>query len=139
MQGPKIRIERFKEGKIFLNAGDPFTLDINLGKNEGDQYQVGVAYKKLPEDVNEGDELWLDDGRLVLTVNKIESGKVLTTVVNSWELSDNKGINRRGGGLSAEALTPKDLEDIKLAAEMQVDFLAVSFPRNGADLDRRVN
>ncbi|MEE9352236.1 MAG: pyruvate kinase [Thiotrichaceae bacterium] len=135
LQGPKIRIERFKEGKIFLQMGDPFILDINLGRDEGDQHQVGVAYKKLAEDVNEGDELWLDDGRLVLTVNKVENGKVHTTVINSWELSDNKGINRRGGGLSAEALTEKDKEDIKLAAEMQVDFLAVSFPRNAEDLN----
>ncbi len=135
LQGPKIRIERFKDGKIFLNMGDTFILDVNLGRDEGDQNQVGVAYKKLAEDVNEGDELWLDDGRLVLAVNKVEDGKVFTTVINSWELSDNKGINRRGGGLSAEALTEKDKKDIKLAAEMQVDFLAVSFPRNAGDLD----
>ncbi len=135
LQGPKIRIERFKDGKIFLNMGDPFILDVNLGRDEGNQQQVGVAYKQLAEDVNEGDELWLDDGRLVLTVNKVEGGKVYTTVVNSWELSDNKGINRRGGGLSAEALTEKDREDIKTAADMQVDFLAVSFPRHAADID----
>ncbi len=136
LQGPKIRIERFKEGKIFLKAGAPFLLDINLGRDDGDQRQVGVAYKQLPDDVSQGDELWLDDGRLVLAVDKVEDGKVYTTVINSWELSDNKGINRRGGGLSAEALTKKDMEDIKLAAKMQVDFLAVSFPRNGADLDQ---
>ena len=135
LQGPKIRIERFKKGKIFLNAGDEFVLDINLGKNDGNQKHVGVTYKKLPEDVKVGDELWLDDGRLVLAVMKIEIGRIYTKAVNSWELSDNKGINRRGGGLSAEALTEKDKEDIKLAAEMNVDFLAVSFPRNGEDLD----
>lgn len=135
LQGPKIRIERFKEGKIFLKMGDPFILDVNLGRDEGDQHQVGVAYKQLADDVNVGDELWLDDGRLVLSVTKIVDGKVYTTVVNSWELSNNKGINRRGGGLSAEALTAKDKQDIKLAAEIKVDFLAVSFPRNAADLN----
>lgn len=135
LQGPKIRIERFKEGKIFLNMGDEFILDNSLGRDEGNQKQVGLTYKKLPEDVNVGDELWLDDGRLVLKVTRIEVGRIFTTAVNSWELSDNKGINRRGGGLSAEALTDKDKQDIKLAAEMKVDFLAVSFPRNAGDLE----
>lgn len=135
LQGPKIRIERFKEGKIFLNEGDAFILDAELGVNEGDQHQVGLTYKNLPKDVRVDDELWLDDGRLVLKVERIESHKIHTVAVNSWELSDNKGINRRGGGLSAEALTEKDKEDIKLAAEMNVDFLAVSFPRNAEDLN----
>ncbi len=136
LQGPKIRIERFKEGKIFLSMGDKFILDGELGRDEGDEKQVGITYKKLPQDVNVDDELWLDDGRLILLVNKIEGEKIYTTAVNSWELSDNKGINRRGGGLSAEALTEKDKEDIKLAAEMNVDFLAVSFPRNAEDLNQ---
>jgi pyruvate kinase len=135
LQGPKIRIDRFKEGKIYLNEGDRFILDADLGVNDGDQYQVGLTYKDLPKDVRIDDELWLDDGRLILKVDSIEANKIYTTVVNSWELSDNKGINRRGGGLSAEALTEKDKKDIKLAAEMDVDFLAVSFPRNAEDLN----
>ena len=135
LQGPKIRIDRFKEGKIYLNEGDRFILDADLGVNEGDQHQVGLTYKNLPKDVHIDDELWLDDGRLILKVDSIEANKIYTTVVNSWELSDNKGINRRGGGLSAEALTEKDKKDIKLAAEMDVDFLAVSFPRNADDLN----
>lgn len=134
LQGPKIRIERFKDGKIYLNAGDQFILDAELDKFVGDKHQVGLTYKKLPQDVVVGDELWLDDGRLVLKVNSIDGAKIITTVINSWELSDNKGINRRGGGLSAEALTAKDKEDILTAAEIDVDFLAVSFPRNGDDL-----
>lgn len=135
LQGPKIRIDRFKDGKIFLEVGDKFILDAGLGVDEGNQHQVGVAYKKLPQDVNIDDELWLDDGRLILKVVHIEAQKIYTTAMNSWELSDNKGINRRGGGLSAEALTEKDKKDIKIAAEMDVDFLAVSFPRNAADLN----
>ncbi|MCK5902938.1 MAG: pyruvate kinase [Cocleimonas sp.] len=134
LQGPKIRIERFKEGKIFLNAGDPFVLDAELDRNAGNKQHVGLTYKKLPQDVRIGDELWLDDGRLVLRVDRIEQQKIHTTAINSWELSDNKGINRRGGGLSAEALTEKDKHDIQLAAEIDVDFLAVSFPRTGDDL-----
>ncbi|CAA6804528.1 MAG: Pyruvate kinase (EC [uncultured Thiotrichaceae bacterium] len=134
LQGPKIRIERFKDGKIFLNAGDEFVLDANLGRDAGDQKQVGLTYKQLPREVVVDDELWLDDGRLVLKVINIQEDKIYTKAINSWELSDNKGINRRGGGLSAEALTEKDKKDIKLAAEIDVDFLAVSFPRNGDDL-----
>lgn len=134
LQGPKIRIDRFKEGKIFLNAGDEFILDANLAPDAGDQKQVGLTYKQLPKDVSVSDELWLDDGRLVLKVTSIQEDKIYTTAINSWELSDNKGINRRGGGLSAEALTEKDKKDIKLAAEIDVDFLAVSFPRNGDDI-----
>lgn len=135
LQGPKIRTERFKNGKIELKTGDKFILDAGLAVDAGDQYQVGITYKNLPNDVNVSDELWLDDGRLVLRVTGIDQQKIYTEAVNSWELSDNKGINRLGGGLSADALTDKDREDIKLAAAMNVDFLAVSFPESGADLN----
>lgn len=135
LQGPKIRTEKFKEGKIKLETGDKFILDAGLASDAGDQHQVGITYKNLPNDVNVSDELWLDDGRLVLRVIAIDHQKIYTTAVNSWELSDNKGINRRGGGLSADALTDKDREDIKLAAEIDVDFLAVSFPESGKDLN----
>lgn len=134
LQGPKIRTERFKNGKIELKAGDKFILDAGLAADAGDQNQVGVTYKNLPNDVNISDELWLDDGRLVLRVVGIDGQKIYTEAVNSWELSDNKGINRHGGGLSAEALTEKDKQDIKLAAQIDVDFLAVSFPESGKDL-----
>ncbi len=134
LQGPKIRIDRFKDGKIELKTGDKFILNAALDPNAGDQHQVGLTYKRLPKDVNVDDELWLDDGRLVLKVTCIDGEKIHTVALNSWELSDNKGINRRGGGLSADALTEKDIADIQTAADIGVDFLAVSFPRNGDDL-----
>ncbi|HFD33127.1 MAG TPA: pyruvate kinase [Gammaproteobacteria bacterium] len=134
LQGPKIRTEKFKNGKIELKAGDKFILDAGLAADAGDQYQVGITYKNLPNDVNVSDELWLDDGRLVLLVTGIDHQKIYTEALNSCELSNNKGINRRGGGLSANALTEKDKQDIKLAAEMNIDFLAVSFPESGKDL-----
>ena len=134
LQGPKIRIERFKGGRIELKAGDKFILDAGLASDAGDRHQVGITYKNLPNDVNVSDELWLDDGRLVLRVTGIDEQKIYTEALNGCELSDNKGINRRGGGLSAEALTEKDKEDIKLAAEINVDFLAVSFPESSKDL-----
>ncbi|OCA52812.1 pyruvate kinase [Photorhabdus namnaonensis] len=135
LQGPKIRVSTFKEGKIFLNVGDKFLLDANLGKGEGDKEKVGIDYKGLPTDVVPGDILLLDDGRVQLKVLEVQGMKVFTEVTVGGPLSNNKGINKLGGGLSAEALTEKDKEDIITAARIDVDYLAVSFPRTGEDLN----
>ena len=135
LQGPKIRIERFKNGKITLNEGDTFILDTALDSGAGDQQRVGMAYKDLPQDVKRGDTLLLDDGRLVFWVDSVEGNEVRCRVVVGGELSDRKGLNRQGGGLSAPALTDKDRVDIKAAAQMQADYLAVSFPRSAADIE----
>ncbi|MBN2647914.1 MAG: pyruvate kinase [Thiotrichales bacterium] len=135
LQGPKIRITRFAEDKIFLNTGDKFALDNNVEKNAGNQYEVGLTYKNLPYDVKPGDKLLLDDGRLVFQVDNVEGERVNTTVVVGGTLSNNKGINLAGGGLSAAALTDKDKEDIITAAEMDADYLALSFPRSAEDVE----
>ncbi|HEY9150732.1 MAG: pyruvate kinase [Gammaproteobacteria bacterium] len=135
LQGPKIRIERFKEGKVRLDEGARFTLDAALGVNDGDVTRVGLTYKSLPDDVNRGDTLLLDDGALVLWVEEVRGSEIECRVVIGGELSNNKGINRQGGGLSAKALTDKDRADIKAAAKMQADYLAVSFPRSAADVN----
>ncbi len=135
LQGPKIRIERFKEGKVHLDEGSRFTLDAALGVNDGDVTRVGLTYKSLPDDVNRGDTLLLDDGALVLWVEEVRGSEIECRVVIGGELSNNKGINRQGGGLSAKALTDKDRADIKAAAKMQADYLAVSFPRSAADVN----
>ncbi|MCT8609164.1 pyruvate kinase [Glaesserella parasuis] len=135
LQGPKIRVSTFKEGKIFLNIGDKFTLDAELPKGEGHQEAVGLDYKNLPNDVVPGDILLLDDGNVQLKVLSIDGAKVFTEVIVGGPLSNNKGINKLGGGLSAPALTDKDKEDIKLAAKIGVDYLAVSFPQSSADLN----
>ncbi|HDY8204051.1 TPA: pyruvate kinase [Vibrio vulnificus] len=135
LQGPKIRVSTFKEGKIFLSVGDLFTLDSDLPKGEGDQKSVGLDYKALPQDVGPEDILLLDDGRVQLQVLTVDGNKVNTRVIVGGPLSNNKGINKKGGGLSADALTEKDKQDILLAAEIKVDYLAISFPRNGADMD----
>lgn len=135
LQGPKIRVARFKDGAIELTVGDAFTLDAELDRDSGDKQSVGIDYKALPDDVTDGDILLLDDGRIQLKVTKVEGRKVHTEVTVGGKLSNNKGINRQGGGLSAEALTDKDKEDIKTAAKIGVDYLAVSFPRSGADLN----
>lgn len=134
LQGPKIRVSTFKDGKIYLNVGDKFILDSELAKGLGDENSVGLDYKKLPEDVNYGDILLLDDGRVQLRVLSTDQTKVYTEVTIGGPLSNNKGINKLGGGLSADALTEKDKQDIITAAKIKVDYLAVSFPRSGADL-----
>ncbi|MBY6185584.1 pyruvate kinase [Marinobacter hydrocarbonoclasticus] len=135
LQGPKIRVSTFKDGKVQLASGAPFVLDSAMGKGEGDEHAVGLDYKALPDDVVPGDILLLDDGRVQLRVEKVEDTKVHTTVTVAGPLSNNKGINKLGGGLSAAALTDKDKEDIKTAAKINVDYLAVSFPRSGDDLN----
>ncbi len=135
LQGPKIRVAKFKEESIKLAVGDTFVLDADLDRDAGDQHQVGIDYKALPQDVSSGDVLLLDDGRIQLKVDKVDGNRVTTVVTVGGKLSNNKGINRLGGGLSAEALTEKDKQDIITAAKIGVDYLAVSFPRCGADLD----
>jgi len=135
LQGPKIRISRFKDNqKILLNVGDKFVLDADFDSNAGDQNQVGIDYKALPNDSKVGDILLLDDGRVVFHVDEISGSRIYCTVKVGGLLSNNKGINRQGGGLSAPALTEKDFRDIKLAADIGVDYLAVSFPRSASDM-----
>jgi len=132
LQGPKIRIGRFKDGKIMLKAGERFVLDAD--NTLGDQQTVGLDYKNLPKDVRAGDTLLLDDGRIVLDVKSVKGARIVCVVEQGGPLSNNKGINRKGGGLTAPALTEKDKQDIKTAAELKADFLGVSFPRSGEDM-----
>lgn len=135
LQGPKIRIERFKDNKVWLEEGQAFALDINLGKLDGDNTQVGISYEPLAREVKPGTRLLLDDGRVVLDVVNVENNtRVNTTVVVGGDLSNNKGINLLGGGLSAAALTEKDKEDIKTIAVIQADYVAISFPRTADDM-----
>ena len=134
LQGPKIRVSTFRNNAVMLVEGQDFVLDASLPKGEGDETQVGIDYKQLPQDVKAGDLLLLDDGRIQLQVTAVAGERVTTTVVVGGKLSNNKGINRQGGGLTAPALTEKDKRDIITAAEIDVDYLAVSFPRSGDDL-----
>jgi len=135
LQGPKIRIDRFAAGKVDLVDGQDFTLDASLPVDGGTDRSVGIAYKKLPTDVFVGDVLLLNDGQISLQVLSIDGPCINTRVLVGGELGNNKGINRQGGGLSASALTDKDREDIRMAAALKVDYLAVSFPRDAADLN----
>jgi len=135
LQGPKIRIGKFREGAIQLAVGDLFTLDAALPLDSGDQQRVGLTFKQLPNDVARGDTLLLDDGQIVLWVNEVAGPEVRCKVIVGGKLSSNKGLNKQGGGLSAPALTDKDREDICFAAEVEADYLAVSFVRSAEDVN----
>jgi len=132
LQGPKIRVGKFKDGKVRLEKGASFILD--AGCALGDEARAGLDYKDLPRDVEAGAVLLLDDGKIVLDVLFVRGDEVHTKVRHGGVLSNNKGINRQGGGLTAPALTAKDMEDIRTAARLQADYLAVSFPKTGADM-----
>ena len=135
LQGPKIRVMRFKEHHVELVDGASFFLDSTLGYEDGTVEGVGVALATMHEDVGPGDVLLLNDGMIALEVDRVEGTRIQTTVTTGGILSDHKGINKKGGGLSAAALTDIDRENIKLAAELEMDFLAVSFVRNGEDVE----
>ncbi len=134
LQGPKIRIQKFGAGKVHLHEGDTFTFDTDLSQSDGDQKHVGVSYKDLPKDVKAGDSLLLDDGRIEVRVKEISKHEVKCDVIIGGELSDRKGMNLRGGGLSAASLTKKDHDDLKHAIKIGADFIAVSFTRNAKDI-----
>jgi pyruvate kinase len=135
LQGPKIRIERFAEGSVNLQVGEEFVLGGERDPDSGDASGVSFTYKGLPSDVSPGDTLLLDDGRIVLIVTQISGADIHTRIEVGGELSNNKGINRLGGGLSAMSLTDKDRVDIRVAAELEADYLAVSFPRSATDVE----
>lgn len=134
LQGPKIRVGKFAEGKVMLEPGQAFVLDASRAEL-GDIHGVGLDYKELPRDVRPGDVLLLNDGLIVMTVESVKGEAVHTVVKMGGELSNNKGINKQGGGLTAPALTAKDMEDIKTAASFQCDYIAVSFPKNATDME----
>lgn len=134
LQGPKIRIARFKNTRIQLQLGQRFTLSTSHPVDQGNQEVVAVEYPPLINACHPGDELLLDDGKVILHVDTVHDDHIITTVTQAGELSNNKGINRRGGGISAPSLTEKDKVDILLAAELQLDYVAVSFPRYGKDI-----
>jgi pyruvate kinase len=134
LQGPKIRVGKFAEGKVMLENGAPFVLDAERTE-PGDLLGVGLDYKELPRDVKAGDLLLLNDGLIVLTVERVVGPAVHTIVKVGGELSNNKGINKMGGGLTAPALTAKDMDDIRTAMSFNADYVAVSFPKTATDME----
>jgi pyruvate kinase len=134
LQGPKIRVGKFADGKVMLEPGAAFVLDAQRTE-PGDVGAVGLDYKELPRDVRPGDTLLLNDGLIKLVVEAVRGEQVHTRVVLGGELSNNKGINKAGGGLTAPALTAKDMEDIKTAVSFKCEYLAVSFPKNATDME----
>jgi len=132
LQGPKIRVGKFAGNRVLLKAGQSFVLDAEC--QLGDADHVGLDYPELVEDVVPGDVLLFNDGRIVMDIERIENRRIHCRVRHDGELSNNKGINKQGGGLTAPALTTKDMEDIRTAAALDVDFVAVSFPKSGSDM-----
>jgi len=135
LQGPKIRTHKFRDGRVQLIRGETFILDAALGKDDGDQGRVGITYKDLPKDVKQGDILLLDDGRVELEVQEVVGDEIRCISLYTCELSNNKGINLKGGGLSAPALTEKDKADLKAAVTMDIDYVALSFACHAADVE----
>ncbi|AWM79054.1 pyruvate kinase [Gammaproteobacteria bacterium ESL0073] len=134
LQGPKIRIAKFTDKRIELKEGDTFRFSITHPRDAGTKEVVGIDYPDLVKDCKKGDELLLDDGRVVMAVDQVTKDELICKVIVGGPLSDHKGINRKGGGLTAPALTEKDKADIKLAAEMELEYIAVSFPRDASDM-----
>jgi len=134
LQGPKIRIARFEKGVIDLKSGDPFVLDPNMNEFLGTKNSVSIDYKDLPKDVKKGDYLLIDDGKIVLKVNNVVLNIIYCEVVSGGKLYNNKGINKKGGGLSVNSLTSKDISDIRIISKLDVDYVAVSFPRSKEDI-----
>jgi pyruvate kinase len=134
LQGPKIRVGKFAQGKVLLEPGQSFVMDaarVELGDING----VGLDYKTLPQEVKPGDVLLLNDGLILITVDAVKGSAIHTTVKLGGELSNNKGINKQGGGLSAPALTAKDMDDIRTAMSFKADYVAVSFPKSATDME----
>jgi pyruvate kinase len=134
LQGPKVRIGKFENQHIQLKNGDLFVLDADCML--GDQQRVGLDYQNLPREVKEGTVLLLDDGRITLEVNRVRGNQIYCVVMTGGTLSNNKGINLQGGGLSADALTAKDIADIQTAVALEADYIAISFPKSAADMAR---
>jgi len=134
LQGPKLRIARFSANKVTLKAGQQFILDAAMDKEAGNDERVGIDYEQLIKDVKPGDVLVLDDGRIEMEVETVDDTSISSRVLIGGPLSNNKGLNKRGGGLSAEALTEKDKQDIKTAARLGADYVAVSFVRTAEDM-----
>jgi pyruvate kinase len=135
LQGPKIRLEKFRRGKIILKEDDPFIIDTHLASNAGNQKRVGISYKGLAKDVKKGTVLLIDDGRIELKVESVKDYEIHCRTTVGGELSNNKGINVLGGGLTAKALTEKDKSDLEHAVGLGVDYIAVSFVRNEKDIN----
>ena len=136
LQGPKIRIGKFENSKIDLKNGGKFTIDSNYSLEEGNEEIVGTSYTDLTNDIKTGDTLLLDDGRIELLVEKVKDSQVCTKIISGGLLYSSKGMNKKGGGLSAPAIGDKDRNDIKLAAEIDVDYLAVSFAKEAKDIEQ---
>jgi pyruvate kinase len=134
LQGPKIRLGRFTEGPVLLERGDTFTITVEDGA-EGDRHSCGTTYKGLAADVTPGERILVDDGKVTLEVTEVDGPRVRTTVVEGGMVSDHKGLNLPGVAVSVPALSEKDEADLRWALRNGFDVIALSFVRNGRDVE----
>ncbi len=133
LQGPKIRLARFKDGPHELARGDIFT--ITTDEVEGTKEKCGTTYKGLAGDCKPGDRILIDDGKVTVEVLEVNGNDVVTTVVQPGFVSNNKGINLPGVAVSVPALSEKDMDDLRWGLRAGADFIALSFVRNAKDID----
>lgn len=133
LQGPKIRLGRFREGPVLLERGDEFTITVE--DHEGDRHTCGTTYKGLANDVTTGERILVDDGRVTLEVTAIDGPRVHTRVIEGGMVSDHKGLNLPGVAVSVPALSEKDIEDLRWALRTGADVIALSFVRSGRDIE----
>ncbi len=134
LQGPKIRLGRFASGPVMLSAGSDF--DITCDDVEGNVHEASSTYLGLAADVRTGDQILVDDGRVVLEVTGVRGSRIRTRVLVGGQVSDHKGLNVPGAGLGLPALTPKDEQDLRWALGLRADLIALSFVRGPQDADR---
>ncbi|ARZ70637.1 pyruvate kinase [Streptomyces sp. HU2014] len=133
LQGPKIRLGRFREGPVLLERGDEFTITVEEGA-EGDRHSCGTTYDGLAADVTKGERILVDDGRVTLEVTEVDGPRVRTIVIEGGMVSDHKGLNLPGVAVSVPALSHKDVEDLRWAIRTGADIIALSFVRSAADI-----
>ena len=132
LQGPKIRLGRFKDGPHDLERGDVFT--ITTDEIEGSKDRVGTTYKGLTGDCKPGDRILIDDGKVTVEVSSIVGNDVITRVIEPGTVSNNKGINLPGVAVSVPALSEKDIDDLRWGLNAGADFIALSFVRSAEDV-----
>ncbi|QSY48020.1 MULTISPECIES: pyruvate kinase [Streptomyces] len=133
LQGPKIRLGRFREGPVLLERGDEFTITVEEGV-EGDRHHCGTTYEGLAGDVTQGERILVDDGRVTLEVIEVRGPRVKTIVIEGGMISDHKGLNLPGVAVSVPALSEKDIDDLRWALTTGADIIALSFVRTGHDI-----
>ncbi|QIS11075.1 MULTISPECIES: pyruvate kinase [Nocardia] len=133
LQGPKIRLGRFIDGRTVWATGEE--VRITVDDVDGTHDRVSTTYKELAKDAKPGDRLLVDDGKVGLTVLRVDKNDVVCRVTEGGPVSNNKGVSLPGMDVSVPALSEKDIEDLEFALKLGVDFIALSFVRSPSDVE----